>query len=161
MLAMFGSRLEYTLGRRNFLFLFLISVAGGAILQTIANMVTINAASGMYFPLDTTSDPVGRVQFTLDHGFEVTNVFTGITIGASAGVFGCMVAFACLFPYQRLSLFLIPISVSARLLIILYLVLEVYNGISTSTSHIAHFAHLGGALFGFLMTRYWKKTMFL
>ena len=161
MLAVFGSRLESALGMRNFLLLFLISVVGGGVCQTITNMITINGETGMYFPEDTTLTPLGQIQFAMEHGATAASTFRSLTIGASAGVFGCMVAFTCLFPRQRLSLFLLPVSVSARFLIIFYLILEVYNGVMVSGTHIAHFAHLGGALFGFLMIRYWKKTLFL
>ena len=76
-------------------------------------------------------------------------------IGASGGVFGLLLAYGMLFPKQRVMLLFPPIPMDARTLVIGYGVLELLLGVM-GTGNIAHFAHLGGMLFGWLMIRYWR-----
>ena len=76
-------------------------------------------------------------------------------IGASGGVFGLLLAFAMLFPNRTILLFFV-IPMKAKWLVALYGVLELYQGVYVMNSGIAHFAHLGGMLGGFLMLRYWR-----
>lgn len=156
MLVLFGSKVEMMFGAKNFLGLFFTSVLGGAIFQTISNMLIIYNYFGTPFPIDSTHSPIGYTMFALEHGEYIKSIFTGITIGASGGVFGCMVAFTLLFPKDRFNLILIPMSISARWFVLVYLSIEIYHSIFSQSSEIAHFAHLGGALFGFLYGRFLK-----
>jgi membrane associated rhomboid family serine protease len=78
------------------------------------------------------------------------------TIGASGAVFGVLLAFGMLFPNTRLMLLFPPIPIKAKYFVIIYGVLELYLGISQPGSNIAHFAHIGGMLFGFIMIKLWK-----
>jgi membrane associated rhomboid family serine protease len=80
---------------------------------------------------------------------------TGPTIGASGGLFGLLLAFAMLFPNRIILLFFV-IPMKAKWLVALYGVLELYQGVYVLNSGVAHFAHLGGMLGGFLMLRYWR-----
>ena len=81
-------------------------------------------------------------------------------VGASGAVFGVLLAFGMTFPNQVIYLnFLFPIK--AKYFVIGYGLLELYNGFSTSNSGIAHFAHLGGMLFGFLLIRKWRQSRYL
>jgi membrane associated rhomboid family serine protease len=64
---------------------------------------------------------------------------------------------ACLFPNTPLFLLFIPIPIKAKWLVIGFGVLELYLGITQSGGNIAHFAHLGGMIFGFILIRYWNK----
>ena len=81
-------------------------------------------------------------------------------VGASGAVFGVLLAFGMTFPNQLIYIyFFLPIK--AKYIVIGYGLLELYNGLSTSDSGIAHFAHLGGMLFGFLLIRKWRKTRYL
>ena len=83
-----------------------------------------------------------------------------VVIGASAGVFGCMIAYTNLFPKARLSLpFLSSFSISARLLVLLYILNEIYFIVYNPIENVAHFAHLGGALGGLLVSFIWKRTI--
>jgi membrane associated rhomboid family serine protease len=81
--------------------------------------------------------------------------FTGPVLGASGGVFGLLLAYGMLFPKQRVMLLFPPIPMDARTLVIGYGVIELLLGV-LGTGNIAHFAHLGGMLFGWLMIRYWR-----
>jgi membrane associated rhomboid family serine protease len=78
------------------------------------------------------------------------------TIGASGGVFGLLLAYGMLFPKQRVMLLFPPIPMDARTLVIGYGVIELLLGVTGIEGNVAHFAHLGGMLFGWLMIRYWR-----
>ncbi len=77
------------------------------------------------------------------------------TIGASGGLFGLLLAFGMMFPHRTILLFFI-IPIPARMLVVLYGAFELYQGVTGSQAGVAHFAHLGGMLGGFLMMRYWQ-----
>jgi membrane associated rhomboid family serine protease len=78
------------------------------------------------------------------------------TLGASGGVFGVLIAFAYLFPQARIMI-MVPIPIPARLAAIGYLAIEFFLGVTGQQSGVAHFAHLGGALIGFLLLLYWRS----
>jgi membrane associated rhomboid family serine protease len=78
------------------------------------------------------------------------------TVGASGGVFGLLLAYALLFPNQRVMLLIPPIPMKARTLVIVLGVIELAFGISGTRSGVAHFAHLGGMLFGWLLIQQWR-----
>jgi membrane associated rhomboid family serine protease len=83
------------------------------------------------------------------------------TVGASGAVFGLLIAFAMMFPDVELMLIFLPIPIKAKYLIPVYALLELFFGVANfKGDNIAHFAHLGGALFGFLLVRWWKRNQF-
>jgi membrane associated rhomboid family serine protease len=80
------------------------------------------------------------------------------TIGASGAVFGLLLAFGMLFPNTRLMLMFIPIPIKAKYFVIGYGAIELFMGLQHQTGdNVAHFAHLGGMLFGFFIVRYWRR----
>ena len=80
------------------------------------------------------------------------------TVGASGAVFGVLLAFGMLFPNALLYIYF-AIPIKAKYFVILYGILELYAGISNNPAdNVAHFAHLGGMIFGFLLIKYWKKS---
>jgi membrane associated rhomboid family serine protease len=126
-LFMFGAPLEHTWGNRRFLTYFLVCVAGAGVLQLIVGWWTM-ANGGSAYP----------------------------TLGASGGVFGILLAYGMLFPNQRVMLLFPPIPMKARTLVILYGAIELMLGFTGLQPGVAHFAHLGGMLFGWLLIRYWR-----
>jgi membrane associated rhomboid family serine protease len=83
------------------------------------------------------------------------------TIGASGAVFGLLIAFAMMFPDAELMLIFLPIPIKAKYFVPIYALLELFFGVAGfKWDNVAHFAHLGGALFGFLLVMYWKKNQF-
>ena len=78
------------------------------------------------------------------------------TVGASGGVFGLLLAYALYFPNNRVMLLFPPIPMPARLFVLLYAALELVMGVAGAQSGVAHFAHLGGMVGGYLMLRYWR-----
>jgi membrane associated rhomboid family serine protease len=80
-------------------------------------------------------------------------------LGASGAVFGILLAFGMTFPNQYIYIyFLVPIK--AKWFVMIYGALELYNGITTTDSGIAHFAHLGGMIFGYFLIKHWQRTQF-
>jgi membrane associated rhomboid family serine protease len=80
----------------------------------------------------------------------------GPTIGASGGVYGLLLAYGLLFPRERVMLLIPPVPMSARTLVIVFGALSIIMGVTGTMGGVAHFAHLGGMLFGWLLIRYWQ-----
>ena len=81
-----------------------------------------------------------------------------VTVGASGSVFGILLAFGMLFPNTQLMLLFPPIPIKAKWLVIIYGVMELFLGVANfSFDNVAHFAHLGGMLFGFFLIKYWQR----
>lgn len=80
------------------------------------------------------------------------------TVGASGAIFGVLLAFGVLFPNTQLILLIPPIPIKAKYLVLIYGVIELYLAITAPGSNIAHAAHLGGMLFGYILIRVWRKT---
>ena len=126
-LVMFGSPLEYTWGNRRYALYYFVCVIGAGLCQLLVS--SWMAANG------------GLV---------------GPAIGASGGVFGLLLAYGMLFPNQRVMLLIPPIPMKARTLVIVYGAIELLSGVTGFLPGVAHFAHLGGMLFGWLLIRYWR-----
>jgi len=80
------------------------------------------------------------------------------TVGASGGVFGLLLAYGLYFPNNRVMLLFPPIPLPARVFVLVYAVLELVMGVTGAQSGVAHFAHLGGMVGGFIMLRYWRGS---
>ena len=91
------------------------------------------------------------------YGFRSDYLNSHVTVGASGAVFGILLAFGMLFPNTRLMLLFPPIPIKAKYFVIGYGALELFLGISGSMTNVAHFAHLGGMLFGFILIKYWRS----
>ena len=128
-LYMFGSAIEQVFGPRRYTVFYFVSVVSAAITQLIVAMV--------------------------EHAVNPT---TGIspTIGASGGVFGLLLAYAMYFPRNRVMLLFPPIPMSARTFVVVYAVIELVLGVNGAQSGVAHFAHLGGMIGGWLLLRFWR-----
>ena len=141
---MFGRTLEAVWGGKRFLFYYITTGMGAALVQEAA----------WYFELHSAISETVAL-----YGWEQTsqqlNIF--ITVGASGAAFGILLAFGMLFPNAPLFIIFIPIPIKAKYFVIFYGLLELFFGVSGSMSSVAHFAHLGGMLFGFFLIRYWKK----
>ncbi len=126
-LVMFGAPLEYVWGPKRFATYFFVCVLGAGICQLLVGSYAV-AQGATPYP----------------------------TIGASGGVFGLLLAYGMLFPNQRVMLLIPPIPMKARTLVILYGLFELGAGFTGLQPGVAHFAHLGGMLFGWLLIRRWR-----
>lgn len=166
-LWMFGVVLERTLGSARFLFYYISCGIGAGLIQELAWALTwedtfvrlMANANGVDFPEMRTylhqlmAQPEGMRFIS-----EQLNAF--ITIGASGAVYGILLAFGMLYPNAPMYLYFIPIPVKAKWMVIGMGVIEVLIGLSDARSlsdGVAHFAHLGGMIFGILIILYWKK----
>ena len=79
------------------------------------------------------------------------------TLGASGAIYGVLIGFAMLYPQAQLMLIFPPIPVKAKWLVVIFAVIELFSGINGIQDGVAHFAHLGGMLFGWLLIRWWRQ----
>jgi membrane associated rhomboid family serine protease len=84
-------------------------------------------------------------------------LLNGGVVGASGAVFGILLAFGMLFPNTELMLLFPPIPIKAKIFVVLYGAFELFMGLQDANDNVAHFAHLGGMLFGYIMLKIWQK----
>lgn len=172
-LWMFGGTLAQMWGRNKFLFFYLSTGLGAAALQLGIN----------YFQIGTVVEQLVEAGYsatalteTLQSGqyntawanvisqTELSQLLTSFNmsmVGASGALYGILVAFAFLFPNTELMIIFLPIPIKAKYFVPILLASDLFFGFSSySLGPIAHFAHLGGAVTGFIMMWYWKKQQF-
>ncbi|TVQ49135.1 MAG: rhomboid family intramembrane serine protease [Saprospirales bacterium] len=132
-LFMFGPPLETLWGPKRFLFFYFFCGFGALLLHLFVKYLEIYHFGG----------PIWEINIPM--------------LGASGAIFGLLLGFGVKFPETRLMLLIPPIPIKAKYFVVFLVVLELFLGISRMSSGIAHFAHLGGALFGFLLILYWSK----
>ena len=88
---------------------------------------------------------------------DVIDLFRTPMVGASGAIYGVLVAFAMLYPEARMTLIFPPVTLDAKWMVAIFIGIELLTGITGTQMGVAHFAHLGGALFGFLLVLYWRK----
>ncbi len=125
-LWLFGTRLERLWGSRRFALYYFVCVLGAGLVQLV--VASWSARGGAVFP----------------------------TIGASGGVFGILLAFGLTFPNEVLMLLFPPVTMKAKWFVLLYGAVELWAGVTGTQAGVAHFAHLGGMLFGYLLLMYWR-----
>lgn len=150
LLWVFGSMLENVWGSKRFLVFYVLSGIGAAVLHLAVLYFEMEPVMAQFRMLP----PEQQAELIENPLFRVNTA----TLGASGAVFGCMAAFGYLFPNSILYIyFLFPIK--AKWLVIIYIVMELWLGVrNTAGDNIAHWAHLGGGLAGFLLVLYWNRT---
>ena len=148
-LWMFGCVVENVWGPKKFLFYYISCGIGAGLIQELVQYIS-------YFVIDD----LGNYDYVNLNGVSVTvdyylNQLT--TVGASGAIYGILLAFGMLFPEERIFIFPLPVPIKAKWFILAYVAIELFSALGTSGDGVAHFAHLGGMLFGFLMIRYWQK----
>ena len=95
---------------------------------------------------------------------NMIEAYAGAAVGASGAIYGLLVAFAFMFPNAELALMFIPVPVKAKYFVPVIVLLDLFSGVTGyslfGSGNIAHFAHVGGALIGFIMMWFWKKNQF-
>ena len=142
-LVMFGMVVERALGTKRFLILYFVAGFGAVALHTGVQWLEVRhlLASG------NTAD--------------VIDIYRTPIVGASGAIYGVLVAFAMIYPQARMTLIFPPVTLDAKWMVIIFIGIELFTGITGTQMGIAHFAHLGGALFGFLLVLYWRKSGWL
>ncbi|MEM8999803.1 MAG: rhomboid family intramembrane serine protease [Bacteroidota bacterium] len=168
----FGTPLERIWGRNKFLFFYFSAGIGAALLHTGVNYFYFNEAlhtlvnSGVSEQqiLDVISE--GKYSpdwYKLASRSSIDNFLSAYNtpaVGASGAIYGILVAFAFTYSEAELMLIFLPIPIKAKYFVPLLIVGDLFFGFSNVNTGIAHFAHIGGALIGFIMMWYWKKNQF-
>lgn len=165
-LYMFGKILEQVWGPKRFLIYYMITGIGAGIIQLLVTELRIQSLIGDLDP--------AMYQQILDEGLsirqmgknyiditaaEINNLINISTVGASGAVFGILLAFGMLFPNTQLQLIIPPVALKAKYFVLIYGAIELYQGIANNPNdNVAHFAHLGGMLFGFILIKLWKTN---
>ena len=178
MLYMFGSHLEQSIGQQKFLFLYFSAGLGAAGLQILFTYIQFYPGYEAYVeagfsPAEIYSfinETIQAGQFRINPNIdqEVTQnmirAFSTPMVGASGAISGVIMAFAVLYPNLPLYLMFIPVPIKAKYMIGAYFLIDLYGGITGNSvlgpSNVAHWAHIGGAIIGFLTMWYWKKNSF-
>ena len=145
----FGSVLERVWGSSRFLLFYIVAGLGAGIVQeavqyiyyatNLAHYTQVNLGSGLIVPMA-----------------EYLNLWT--TVGASGAVYGILLAFAMTFPNESLYMIPFPFPIKAKYFVMIFGALELFTGLSNNVGdNVAHFAHLGGMIFGLVMILYWRK----
>jgi membrane associated rhomboid family serine protease len=147
----FGPILEYAIGPKRFFNLYFICGIGAALMQMLVQAVEVHSIIGSF---TWNGDLNGLDQLGYN---KLMAIYQGPTIGASGAMFGVLVAFGMLYPDLELMIMFIPVPVKAKYIIPVYIVLEIVLGFGQfAGDNVAHFAHLGGALLGFILVKYWR-----
>ncbi|MFK7949305.1 MAG: rhomboid family intramembrane serine protease [Saprospiraceae bacterium] len=132
-LFMFGPILEMTWGPKRFLVYYFFTAAGAAILHTLVSYIELTYLGN-------------------------TGIRNSAVVGASGAVFGLLLGYGVYYPNNIVQLLIPPIPMKAKYFVMLFAGIELFLGVGSFNTGIAHFAHLGGALFGLIMIWYWRSS---
>lgn len=140
-LWMFGRVIEQVLGSRRFLIYYLICGMGAGVMQELAQTVSFYLSDISQYPMNLIA--------------PYLNSWT--TVGASGAVYGVLLAFGYIFPNERMFIIPIPFPIKAKYFVVGYALIELLSVVARSNDGVAHVAHLGGMLFGWMLLRRWKS----
>jgi membrane associated rhomboid family serine protease len=164
-LYMFGQVLEQVWGPKRFLIYYFVCGIGAVVIHESVIAIQYQRVMSNISP--------EQLQEVLDNGFKyalqgqyyqdpvlghLQSILFTPTVGASGAIFGVLLAFGMLFPNTQLMLLFPPIPIKAKYFVAIYGGIELYLTITKPGATIAHAAHIGGMLFGYLLIRYWRKT---
>ena len=144
-LFIFGCVLEHVWGGKKFLLFYLVTGIGAALIH-----------SGVMY-LEAISLQNALEAGNIAANIELPQLYTTPTVGASGAIYGLLLAYGMLFPNNVMQLIFPPVALKAKYFVLIFGALELLLGITNSGGSIAHFAHLGGMIFGYFLIMYWKK----
>ena len=164
-LYIFGQVLENVWGPKRFFIYYMVCGLGAAfihetvILFQYERLLNIISPDNLQLVLNEGTAYIreGKV-FTDENMKSLQLLLNTPTVGASGAVFGILLAFGVLFPNTQLMLLIPPMPIRAKYFVLIYGAIELYLALTQPGSNIAHAAHLGGMLFGYMLIRYWRKT---
>ncbi len=178
----FGSPIERVLGQNKFIFFYFAAGLGAALIHTLVGLWHYDQGYQALLEIGRTPQEIssfmrstfdslysGAQQYSIPAAFQVDQIqsmveaYSSSAVGASGAIYGVLVAFGMMFPNVELFLIFVPIPIKAKFFIPAILLMDLFSGvtgISLFGQNIANFAHLGGALFGFIMIWYWKRNSF-
>jgi membrane associated rhomboid family serine protease len=147
----FGTAVEYLMGSKRFFNFYFICGFGAIAFQMLVQAIEVHSAIGTFtLQADTIiSDPA-----TYE---KIRAVYSSNMVGASGAIFGLLIAFGMIYPNAELMIMFIPVPVKAKYIIPVYVVFEIVLGVGQfGGDNVAHFAHLGGAILGFILVKAWR-----
>ena len=171
----FGSPIEQMLGKNKFIFFYFSAGIGAAVIHTLVNYYHFQAGYSELLEAGMQPKAIETLLETGEYSTSILNqvsqdvlrefytAFNTPAVGASGAIYGVLVAFGMLFPNVELFLLFVPVPIKAKYFIPGLIGIDLFSGVtgySLFGGGIAHFAHIGGALFGFIMMWYWKKNQF-
>ena len=157
---MFGRIMEQVMGSQRFLFYYIMCGLGAGLVQEVVWQFTWT--NDFFASIEAGGSQLGAAEAEMLYRSGQLNHLVPqfcnmlITVGASGAVFGLLLAFGMIFPKVPLYILFIPIPIQARYVVLAYGLLELFFGVSGRLSGVAHFAHLGGMIFGIFLILYWK-----
>lgn len=145
-LWMFGNTLENIWGPNRFLLFYFVCGIGAGLVQELVQYIQYATTLQAYTSVNMHGQIIPMREYL--------NLLT--TVGASGAVYGILLAFGMMFPNSTLYIYF-AIPIKAKWFVLIYGVIELFSGLSGTADGIAHFAHLGGMLFGLILILYWKK----
>jgi membrane associated rhomboid family serine protease len=163
-LWMFGRVLESVWGPKRFFIFYFVTGLGAAVFYSLVNFIEFQYIASKMTPeavqmvMDKGAELLSQGQNYTDAPGKLNLILNVPTVGASGAVFGILLGFGMLFPNTELMLLFPPIPIKAKYFVAGYGAIELFSGITGMGTNIAHFAHLGGMLFGFFMIKYWNRN---
>ena len=159
----FGPALESVFGSKRFLNFYILTGLGALVLQMAVQAIEVYGITGSIInphavTIDHATDMISvNIQgLSQEARQNLAGIYLTPMLGASGAIFGILVGFGLLFPNAELMLIFLPIPIKAKYLIPIYIVFELYSGLKPMAGDsVAHFAHLGGGLFGFILIKLW------
>lgn len=147
-LLMFGCSLERQWGPKKYLIFYFVTGLGAAALHT--GVMWLQMHHYMNLIAEGGSVAAGAMA-------QISALKSVPTVGASGAIYGVLIGFAMLYPDTRMTLIFPPVTLTAKWWVVIWLAIELFTGFTGMGGGVAHFAHLGGMLFGFLLIRFWKR----
>jgi membrane associated rhomboid family serine protease len=164
-LYIFGQVLENTWGPKRFFIYYIVCGLGAAFIHESViffqynHLVNSISPDNLQIVFDEGAGYLNQGKVFTDESMKSLQILLNTpTVGASGAIFGVLLAFGVLFPNTQLMLLLPPIPIKAKYFVIIYGGIELYLAVTQPGSNIAHAAHLGGMLFGYILIRYWRRT---
>ena len=163
-LFIFGTVLERVWGPKKFLLFYFVTGLGAALVHTGVQWIMYSNAleatgltsqsASVFF-----SEMIQNGSVYAPLGFDaIRDVLSVPTVGASGAIYGVLMGYAMLYPDSIMRLIFPPVALKAKWFVLIFAGIELLLGMSSTGTGVAHFAHLGGLIFGFLLIMYWKKT---
>ena len=148
-LWMFGCVIERVWGPKKFLFYYIFCGIGAGLCQELVQFCEFYYTVQQQFPDTSLSETMAILGNSDLNG--------ALTIGASGAIYGILLAFGMIFPNERIFIFPLPVPIKAKWFVCIYVAIEIFSALSAVGDGIAHMAHVGGMLFGFLLITYWRR----
>ena len=170
----FGTPLEQMWGKKKFIFFYFSAGLGAGIIYSLVNYYQFNGVYELFINAGlndsevlsilksgSTNDARVVTAITQEQFNQITSLYNTPAVGASGAVYGVLVAFGLYFKDAKLALIFFPVPIAAKYFIPVMILGDLFFGMTKySVGNVAHFAHIGGALIGFLIAYYWKNNQF-